>query len=284
MNLYKKIFFLLFVVMITASLAQKASCSAEDYDKLLSKSIPARTKDPSTPVPEGLTLEFDHSKFPPLDGTWLLSRNTIKRKINPVLTKPISFIHCTSVLPFEKRDFKDKEVVINSRGPDFFVIKSKHPVSSDVYFDPNQKTEIAYENFGLKGVIDQDDLTYAYTLKLAHHIKDAPRARQLWLNGKLKYDFISINKITAMGYEIEYTPECTGFIMDEIEFQLVRDTGPPISPNPIPLATNIPPGIRYLEKPDTAKDKSGFEPADTYKSIDNVKKPQEEPVKVPGLW
>lgn len=284
MNPYKNLIILFLAVILSVIFPQKAKCNAENYDRLISKSIPSATTHISTNEPEDLTLDFEHNKFPPLDGTWLLSRNTIKRKINPVLTKPISFIHCTSVLPFERRDFKDKEVVINSRGPDFFVIKSKQPVSSDIYFDPNQKTEIAYENYGLKGVIDEEDLTYAYTLKLANHIYDAPRARQLWLNGKLKYDFISINKITAMGYEIEYTPECTGFIMDEIEFQLVRDTGPPIFGKGPPLVTNIPPDIKYLEKPDTAVDKSDFEAADTYKPIDNVKNPQEEPIKVPGLW
>ena len=229
------------------------------------------------------TLDFEHATLPDLDGIWLLSKTTIKRRINPVLTKPISFVHCASRLPFEKRNIENKEVVINSRGSDFFVISAKYPVTTDSFFDPNQNTIIEYDNFGLKGVIDPEDLTYAYTLKLHDFIDNRTLSRQLWLKGKLKYDSISSNRITAKGYEIEYTPECQGWVMDEIEFVLVKThdikdayNGAIARKLPIfeqPAYAEIP----HIPKvgPDSAKDKSGIKATSNYKLKGKG---------VPGMW
>lgn len=174
-------------------------------------------------------LAFEHENLPSLDGNWLVTKKTIKRMNDILLIKPVTFIHANSRLPFEKRDFKDKEVVISSQGPDSFAVRAIYPVTDDVYYDPNQDLEIKYQNFGLKAVIDPKDITYAYTLKLDKPIENPTLARQLWLNGRLNFKYLSSDKIIARGYEVEYTPELAGYLLDEVEFEFVRG-GPATNP------------------------------------------------------
>ena len=290
--------FLSFIVSVSASLFLKADCSVsnavENYDRLLErleksqevKSQEEIKKKDREAALKRWELGFEHENLPALEGTWLISKTTNKRIINPLLTKPISFNYCTSRLPFEKRDFKDKEVIIGSRGPDFFQVNSKYPVTDDVYFDPNQNEEITYQNFGFKAVIDPRDLTYSYTIKLLDHIDNPGLARQLWINGRLNYEYISGRKIVAKGYEVEYTPECMGFVADEIEFVLVKkrdaDFGPdgPIPFLEAPAYAETESGLNLI----TAKDKSSFEPNLFYKPYDSAKdNPKKKPA-VPGLW
>lgn len=215
--------FFIFVFLSTFSSLHAEDTVVEKYDRILAKLDAKKEKEQNTEKSSDepyktYDLTFEHDKFPHLDGTWHVSRNTIKRLSNPYLTQPNTFMHCNSVLPFELRDFKDKEVIISARGPDFFVVNSKYPVTQDVYNDPNRGEDVTYYNFGFKAVLDPKDITYAYTSKIENYMGYAPRARQLWLNGRLQFEDISQNKIVAKGYEIEYSPKCTGFLLDEVEF------------------------------------------------------------------
>ena len=255
------------------------SLDLEDVEKEINRKNALDIENPNQKY-EKWEISFQHDKFPYLDGTWLLSRSTNKRILNPLLKKPVTFIHCNARLPFEKRDFIDKEVIINSRGPDFFVVNAKYPVTSDVYYDPNERRDIEYKNFGFKAVLDPEDLTYAYTVKTDDYIEDSNLARQLWLNGKLKYEHISSSKIVAKGYEIQYTPECEGFLMDEIEFVFVRADEGDFGPQEIHFFEQPALANQYkdLENLISAKDKSGFVQNPKYKPANAIGKP------VPGLW
>lgn len=241
--------------------------------------------------PKGWTLTFDHEQLPNLNGIWVLKKKTKKRLINPVLSQPITFVHCTSRLPFEKRDFEDKEVVISLTSPNSFSVRALYPITEDVYNDPNQKKEIVYQNFDFKAVIRPEDITYAYTLKLKDFVNNPSLTRQLWLNGKLHFDHISGSKIKATGYEIEYSPECHGFVTDEIAFEFEKDRtlsgdGEGIVPGSflieqaanaaelhtpgdgslLPEPNDIPNENKSLpEVLNSAKDKSNFEASNNYK-------------------
>lgn len=242
------------------------------------------------------TITFDHDKFPNLEGTWLVSRTTVKRLNQPYITEPSAFIHCNSVIPFEIRDFKDKEVIISARGPDFFVVNAKHPLTQDVYNDPDRKQELTYFNFGFKAVIDPRDLTYAYTPKLDNYMANFPRSRQLWLNGKLQYRAIGPGRIVARGYEVEYSPKCTGFLLDEVEFVFNKYKDGDFEPKK-------PRKLPFLEQPayaepeeiiserksmpplDSAKDRSGFQASNEYKLLDTTElRPAPKGTNVPGMW
>ncbi|MBI3591263.1 MAG: hypothetical protein HY094_07815 [Candidatus Melainabacteria bacterium] len=266
-----------------------AKSSSEGYDKILERLEKVQTQENTKEEePKTWSLTFEHDKLPKLDGTWILTKTTTKRVVNPLLTKPTTFVHCNSRLPFEKRDFEEKEVVVSSRGPDYFLINSKYPTTKDVYHDPNLNEDIEYHNFSFKAVIDPEDITYAYTLRLNNHKENPALARELWLNGKLKFEYISRNKILAKGYEIEYTPECQGFIRDEIKFQLVKTNAVE------EYHENGLDKLSLLEQPayaednstglDTAKDRSGFKPSAFYKKIDSTLTPNKKAVKVPGMW
>ncbi len=268
--------------------------------------------------PKGWTLTFDHDQLPNLNGIWVLKKKTVKRLINPVLSRPITFEHCTSRLPFEKRDFEDKEVVISLTNPNSFTVRALYPITEDVYNDPNQKKDIVYQNFDFKAVIRPEDITYAYTLKLKDLLDNPSLTRQLWLNGKLHFDHISGSKIKATGYEIEYTPECHGFVTDEIAFEFEKERtlsgdGEGIVPRSflieqaanaaelhtpgdgslVPEPNDIPNENKSLpEVLDSAKDKSGFEASNDYKpaniteelSKEQTKKDYAKKLKVPGMW
>lgn len=229
-------------------------------------------------------LTFEHEKLPNLDGTWFLTKRTIKR-LNPdvILKKPMTFAFCTARMPIEKKDIVNKKIIVNARGVDFFVFDPKFPNTKDIYHDPNQEKDIEYINFGFKGEVDAYDLTYAYTLKTNNHIEDNPTlARQLILNAKLEYKLLSKNVIIAKGWEKQETPECEGFILDEVEVKLVRADGgdngdgrlpaKPIFEQPAYAADKSPePGLQF----DSAKDKSGLDVDSNYKSKGK---------NVPGMW
>ena len=267
MNL--NIVLLSFLCFMLSSLQMSGKCSTEEYDRILAGI--------ENPKPVEKVQNFEHKSFPDLNGIWLLTKKTIRRKIDPVLIKPVVLHHCNSRLPIEKRDFK-KNVVINSLGPDYFTVRSLYPVTNDIYYDPNQDTDITYQNFGFKGIIDPYDLSYAYTLKLQNHFDYPTLARQVWFNGKLKYDHVSSHKIIAKGYEVEYTPECEGFLLDEIVYEFTKarplDLGKDkLKDKPYTALYN-----KEINKIDSAKPKEEFKPALIYRPLDSKN------TKVPGLW
>ena len=194
--------------------------STEKYDLILAANTEetgVRNRD-NKKIQAGF-LTFEHNKFPNLDGIWVVKKTTLKRKINPVLSKPTTFIHCNLRLPIEKKDFINKEVIIRTQSPDSFAVRSLYPVTSDIYVDPNLGEDIEQKNYSFKATLDEKDITYAYTSKLKEYDNYASIPRQLWLNGRLNYNSISPRKIIAKGYEIQYTPVCHGFIMDEVQFE-----------------------------------------------------------------
>ncbi len=276
-----------------------------------SKDEKTKTREEADITPENWVLTFDHAQLPDLNGVWLLTKKTIKRKANPVLSKPITFVHCASRLPFEKRDFEEKEVVISLTSPDSFSVMAIYPITDDIYYDPNQKKDIVYQNFSFKGIIRPENITYAYTLKLKNHMEEPALARQLWLNGKLKFEHISQSIIKAKGYEVEYTPECRGFIIDEIAFEFKKQTDisgvgegtiamsffieqaanaaeirDPDKGSILPEQGNIPNENKSLPTQfNSAKDKSGFEASNNYKPIDIVENQKDKGIsgsKKPG--
>lgn len=235
---------------------------------------------------------FDHDRLPNLNGVWIVKRKTLKRIINPVLSKPITFKHCTTILPFEKRDFEEKQVVIAENGPNSFGVMALYPITDDVYYDPNLDNTFIYQNFLFKAEIRPEDLTYAYTPKLHEPIENAPRARQMWLNGKLQYEHISGSKIKARGWEVLYTPACHGYVVDEVEMEFDKDhniKGPDegiiamsflieqaaqASPGEGAEPYDIPDEYKPMNL-DSAKEKKPLEPIKKYSGKSNL---------VPGLW
>lgn len=169
---------------------------------------------------ESWILTFEHEKLPVLNGRWIIKKKATKR-IETHLSKPISHIHCNSRLPFEERPF-EKEIVISPHGQDFFVFRPLYPASQDTFWDLNRVKKVEYQNFGFKGVIIPEEITYVYSLKLINHLENPALAKELWFKGKLKFESISQDRITGKGYEIEYTPECIGSVRDLIEFEMFR--------------------------------------------------------------
>ena len=155
-----------------------------------------------------------------LNGKWILKKRTIER-VNPQIVKERTLISCNERLPFENRSF-EKEVVISPYEEDVHLVRSIYPASDDIYFDPNVKTEIKYQNYNFKGVIIPEELTYSYTLKLFDHLEYPTLARQLLLMGRLFVENMLPGRITGKGYELISTPECSGFVRDEIEFELIK--------------------------------------------------------------
>jgi|GEM_PF-3459942 len=226
-------------------------------------------------------LTFEHEKLPNLDGTWFLNK-TFKKRLNPdiFLKKPITFYHCASEMPIQNLDIVNKRVQLNARGIDFFAINPKYPNTKDIYYDGISKKDLNYVNFGFKGEVDAYDLTYAYTLKTDNHITDnLTNTRQLQLHGRLNYETISGNLIIAKGYEVKESPECRGFIVDEIEIRLVRADGEsggegkgiPLLEQPAYAKDQAPdPGLQF----DSARDKSGIDASSNYNKKGGV----------PGMW
>ncbi len=230
------------------------------------------------------SIDFDHSKLPNLEGTWLLSKTVVKR-LNPdiILKKPTTFYFCTAKMPIENNDIENKLVLINTRGVDSFVLNPKYPNTKDIYYDGVNEKEVEYINFGFKGEIDPYDLTYAYTMKTNNHVTENINLdRQLWLNGKLEYKHISRNRIIARGYEKQESPECKGFILNEIEIKLVRASDSS-------KGTDQMKGIPILEQPAYAEDKSQapglqFDSAKDKSNIDANSNYNAKGKRVPGMW
>lgn len=274
--------------------------STNSYEKLLAITSPEKRintlKDTNKTTDMGLEktienksqsvkhyLNFEHTKLPNLDGTWYLNK-TFKKRLNPniILKKPTTFYHCTSEMPIENLDIRNKRVQLNSRGVDYFVINPKYPNTKDIYYDGVGNKEMHYINYGFKGEVDAYDLTYAYTLKTDNHITDnLENTRQILLHGRLNYETISSNLIIAKGYEVKESPECEGFIVDEIEIRLVRADGGsggdgdgkgiPLLEQPAYANDKSPqPGLQF----DSARDQSNIDASSDYDKKGNV----------PGMW
>lgn len=219
----KKPFLNSLIFCLTISLIP-AYCSVNRYDKLLERNQVSATQS-DDPQSGKFVLIFEHEKFPLLDGSWLLTKTTKKRITNLLHTKPITHEHCSLILPYEQLDFKDSRVVISARGPDYFQVSSIFPVTVDTYLNPNVEVnkETRYENFGFKGVLDLQDITFFYFLKLLDRENNPSLSRQIELNGRLAFTHISPNKIIAQGYEMEQAVECVGYVMNEIELTFIRE-------------------------------------------------------------
>ena len=203
---------LLVLILFSNSFFLQALSNAERYDRVLEKVDTAKNKT--------WILSFEHEKLPVLNGTWVIKKKATKR-IETHLSKPISHVHCNSRLPFEERPF-EKEIVISPHGQDFFVFRPLYPASQDTFWDLNKVNKVEYQNFGFKGVIIPEEITYVYSLKLINQIENPALAKELLFKGKLKFESISPGRITGKGFEIEYTPECVGSVRDLIEFEMFR--------------------------------------------------------------
>ena len=291
----KNQFTLLFVFFVVCSInffCLPAKTAYEQYDHILAKLDLAKPIETKEEPGKKYILKFDHKDLPNLEGTWLLTKTTQEKIIDPVIKVQSSIRHCNSRLSFDKRDFKEKEVVISAQGPDFFRVAAKYPYDLDIFLEPNSGDDIQHHNFAIKAVIDPKDLTYAYTLKLKDYPDYRSLPRQIWLNGRLKYEHISFRKIIAKGYEIEYTPECYGFLLDEVKFEFIRKRNPrgeggklaekieearkeiTILPEEKEIIGEIIPLTELL----SAEEKEPFKPALIYRPLDSSN------VKVPGMW
>ena len=299
----KKLQFNILFLLLLLICSLPAISSPETYDQVLARMDrmkevkEQKKKEKSCPLSNKTwELEFEHDQLPNLNGIWKVTKKTSKRIANPVLSQPTTFVHCTSRLPFEKRDFKDKDVVISLTSPNSFSVMALYPITDDVYNDPNRNKDIIYQNFGFKAAIRPEDITYAYTLKLKDHIENYTLSRQLWLNGKLELKHVSRSKITAKGYEIEYTPECHGFVTDEVAFEFEKERNikdakegivamsflleqAAIASSGEGAELNEIPGKNKPMNLKSAKEKTPFEPAKPYKSKENL----EGGYLVPGL-
>lgn len=191
--------------------------NASKYDKLLESLDQEQS---NIDKPKSWVLTIDHNKLPKLDGKWVINRKRTKR-INTYLFVPVTKANCNNKLPFEERPL-EKEIILNSQGEDFFVFKSIFPVTNESFLNIAKTKNIEYQNFGFKGVLIPDEISYVYTLKLINYIENPAFPRQLWLSGKVLLTEVSDTKIFGKGYEIEYTPECQGFIRNEIELTMTR--------------------------------------------------------------
>lgn len=215
---------LLNTILFLSSLCVPAFSNADKYDKILArleskKNLSAQHSALSTEKRKWV-LTFEHERLPILDGVWTMNKRAVKRK-ELTLIKPKTGIYCNSRLPSYENLF-EKEVVLSPQGQDFFVFKSLYPVSKDGYLDAPKIRNLEYQNYGFKGVIIPEEITYVYTLKLANPIENPNYQRQLWFQGRLFLENVSENKITGKGYENISTPECHGYVTDLIEFELTR--------------------------------------------------------------
>lgn len=210
-------------ILLSSNLFLAAHSSAEKYDKLLARlevEKVIRTQGMASPAPTKWTLTFEHERLPVLDGVWILKKKATKRK-ELLLQKPYTRIHCNSRLPSYENAI-EKEVILSPQGPDLFVFKAIYPVTKEQYLDSAKTQNNEYQNYGFKGVLIPEEITYTYTLKLTDYIQHRGFPRQLWFQGRLFLENITSNKITGKGYENIYTPECHGYVTDLIEFELVR--------------------------------------------------------------
>jgi len=206
------------ILLLSSNLFTPALSNADKYDKILANMERAQSSE--LRAKKTWTITFEHEKLPTLDGVWILKKKATKRK-ELALLKPYTRIHCNSRLPSYENAI-EKEVVLSPQGPDFFVFKAIYPATKDQYLDSGQTQNLEYQNYGFKGVLIPEEITYTYTLKLTDHIQHRGFPRQLFLQGRLFLENVTNNKITAKGYENIYTPECHGYVTDLIEFELIR--------------------------------------------------------------
>lgn len=218
MTKWNKSFFLILLFFIAVTLPIKAEDIESSYDKLFLSSVGNYQEHHNGSLNFCTKKSCTHLKS--LDGIWVLRKKTIKRTTT-LLQEPITFVHCNSRLPFELRDV-EREVLISQKEPSYFLFTSVFPITDEIYYDQNHNTQVTYKGLGLKGVLDPEDLTYAYTLNLVNHLEHKTRPRQIWINGRIMYESLSNSRIKGKGYEILYTPECGGFVKDEIKFELIK--------------------------------------------------------------
>lgn len=246
----------------------------------------------------GLHVDFDRptyeeeiypKSFPRLEGTWSLRKKTIKNGYRSTL-KHVTHKQCSSVFPYDYKDF-EKKVVIDHEGHEYYSIRSLTPVSYHEYIYRDKSQQTVYENYGFNAIIDPENLTFAYTIKNKHHLLQPNRARQIWFKGKVFYDKITPNYIHATGYEVKYSPECLGYITDEIEleFRKVRSKRTAyvaslpnkkydnaiytLTDDESSKATNL---VDFPK--DSAKGKSDFMPSAKFAELDGTG------TLVPGMW
>lgn len=323
MNITSKILMLLFAVFIVSF--SPALSTAERYDQIL-KELEEGPKEIKTY--QDMLPPSQGEKIPKLSGIWILKKTTIRR-MQPALIVPVHNTFCNAVLPIDKWDF-ERKVVISEQVPGKFVIRNLHPHTFDVYEFPRERDivyssdkrnsypdlnsdSIIYQNFGFKGVIDPEDLTYSYTLRLVNFRENQNLAREIWFRSRVNYEKVSGRYIEAKGYETYETPWCHGFVRDDVKIQLKKIKSFEEKDNSIlanapivfeedisvdipEVKNRFPSSYKTLKAFDSAKDKSGFKPNPKYEPIDTTTlpkyiksdkstKPEPMPkVKVPGMW
>jgi len=165
-------------------------------------------------------LTFEHENMPNLDGIWTFKKKSVKRVSVPLIN-PKSRANCNSRIPFSE-NILEKDVIVSARGIDRFVIKPLEIISESNHVNLTETNEADYQNFDFKGSVIPGEISYGYVLKLVNNIENPAFARQVRFNGKIIFEKISGRKIEGKGYEIEYSPECLGFIRDEIEFEMTK--------------------------------------------------------------
>lgn len=95
-------------------------------------------------------------------------------------------------------------------------------MSENNHVNLTETNDANYQNVNFKGVIVPGEVNYRYVLKLVNNIENPSFARQVRFNGNVIFKKISGRKIEGKGYEVEYSPECLGFVRDEIEFEMTK--------------------------------------------------------------
>ena len=165
-------------------------------------------------------LTFEHENIPNLDGIWTFKKKSVKRVSVPLIN-PKSRANCNSRIPFSE-NILEKDVIVSARGIDHFVFKPLEIISESNHVNLTETNEADYQNFDFKGSVIPGEVSYGYVLKLVNNIENPAFARQLRFKGKIVFEKVSGRKIEGKGYEIEYTPECLGFVRDEIEFEMTK--------------------------------------------------------------
>ena len=165
-------------------------------------------------------LTFEHENIPNLDGVWTFKKKSVKR-INAPLIAPKSRANCNSRIPFSE-NILEKDVIVSARGIDHFVIRPLEIISESNHVNLTETNEADYQNFDFKGSVIPGEVSYGYVLKLVNNTENPAFARQVRFNGKVIFEKVSGRKIEGKGYEIEYSPECLGFVRDEIEFEMTK--------------------------------------------------------------
>ena len=248
------------------------------YDEILE--IPSLNKESKYP-PRILELPPSEGQhFPDLNGIWIMKKETTGRR-EPSLIIPVKNTFCLQRLPLDDWNFEREVVLSDEEFPGKFSVRPLYVETRDIYYNPNNGLELNEQNFNFKAELDPEDITYAYTLRLANFIENPTNVRDVWMSARLYYEHVSKNFIKGKGYEVIWSPECHGFILDFIKVELTRMQLPAIKlpfVSPTPEFSEIPPAFEKLKDFDTVKDKSDFEPAPVYEPLEGINVP------IPGLW